>query len=156
MNRKYKLLELEQIDKKLDKYRILLGDIRPKKGWINTVRKALGMSGRQLASRIGVSQPRVAEIEKKEMDNSLTLKTMQQVAEGLECEFVYAFVPKTSIKETLTKRAEEVASAQTNSAAVTMNLEAQGLTDAEVELIEKETIQELIAARPTKLWNDIK
>ncbi|ADD67333.1 transcriptional regulator, XRE family [Denitrovibrio acetiphilus DSM 12809] len=156
MNGKYKLLELEQIDKKLEKYKLLLGEQRPKKGWIHTIRKALGMSGRQLASRIGVSQPRVAEIEKKEMDNSLTLKTMQQVAEGLGCEFVYAFVPKTSIKEMLTKRAEEIASAQTNSAAVTMNLEAQGLTETEVELIKKETVQELVAARPTKLWNDIK
>jgi len=156
MNGKYKLLELEQIDKKLEKYKLLLGEQRPKKGWIHTIRKALGMSGRQLASRIGVSQPRVAEIEKKEMDNSLTLKTMQQVAEGLGCEFVYAFVPRVSIKKTLVKRAENIAASQTNNASVTMNLEAQGLSKEEVELIRKETVQELVEKRPSRLWDDIK
>ncbi len=156
MNRKYRLLALEQIDKKLEKYKILLGDNRPKKGWIYTIRKTLGMSGRQLGKRIGVSQPRIAEIEKSELDHSLTLKTMFQVAEGLGCEFVYAFVPKTSIKETVSLRAREIAEAETYSASVTMNLENQGLSEKEVKNIIEETVKELFEKRPSRLWDDIK
>jgi predicted DNA-binding mobile mystery protein A len=156
MDRKYKLLELEQIDKKLEQFKVLLGVQRPKRGWVSTIRKALGMSGKQLGKRIGVSQPRIAEIEKKEIDNTLTLKTMQQVAEGLGCEFVYAFVPRVSIKETLVKRAEDITASQTDNASVTMNLEAQGLSLAEVKLIRKKTVQELVEKRPSRLWDDIK
>lgn len=156
MNRKYKLLELDQIDRKLDKYKVLHGESIPQKGWIYTIRKALGMSGRQLGKRIGVSQPRIAEIEKSELDHSLTLKTMFQVAEGLGYEFVYAFVPKTSIKDTVTLRAREIAEAETYSASVTMNLENQGLSEKEVKNIIEETVKELVEKRPSRLWDDVK
>ena len=35
----------------------------PKQGWISAVRRALGMTAKQLAERVGLSQPRIAKME---------------------------------------------------------------------------------------------
>jgi len=43
----------------------------------------------QLAKRIGVSQPRVIAIEKAEANDSITLTTLRQAAEALNCTLVY-------------------------------------------------------------------
>jgi len=58
------------------KYRIQ----RPPRGWVKAIREALGMTTRQLASRIGVGQSRVVDIEKGEMTGSITLDSLQRAA----------------------------------------------------------------------------
>lgn len=42
----------------------------PVKGWIRAIREALGMSGRQLAQRLKVSQPRIPRLEQDELTGS--------------------------------------------------------------------------------------
>ncbi len=49
----------------------------PPEGWLRTVRKALGMSGPQLAKRMGVTRARVAQAEHAELSGGATLKSMQ-------------------------------------------------------------------------------
>ena len=61
----------------------------PKQGWISAVRRALGMTAKQLAERVGLSQPRIAKMELNE--NNLKISTMKKIAEGLDCDFVYGF-----------------------------------------------------------------
>ena len=48
----------------------------PKQGWIAAVRQALGMTAKQLAERVGLSQPRIAKMELNEniRGEALTLK----------------------------------------------------------------------------------
>lgn len=89
-----KELKIKQVDKMLNDLAHRRVVKRPKKGWINLIRTALGMNTRALGERIGLSQPRVSLIEKGEIDGSITLNTLEKVAEGLECEFVYYLVPK--------------------------------------------------------------
>lgn len=91
----------------------------PKQGWISAVRQALGMTAKQLAGRVGLSQPRIAKMELNE--NNLKISTMKKIAEGLDCDFVYGFVPKSSLQETINrqarKKAEEIlANVNTNMA----------------------------------------
>ncbi len=57
------------------------------------------MSKVDLASRLGVIKQRVTRIEKDEVQEKLTLETMNRVAEALGCEFIYAIVPKDSLEE---------------------------------------------------------
>ena len=57
----------------------------PKGGWIRAIRDALGMSSRQLASRLGVSQSRVTPLERAEAHGGATLKTLKEAAEALDC-----------------------------------------------------------------------
>ena len=50
----------------------------PNEGWIRTVRKALNMSGAQLARRLGMTRGLVSNTEKAELSGSVTIKNMQQ------------------------------------------------------------------------------
>jgi predicted DNA-binding mobile mystery protein A len=68
--------------------------VRPPSGWIRAIRDALGMSTRELAARAGISAPRVSQIERSEIDGSLTLATLQRIAEALDCRVEYALVPR--------------------------------------------------------------
>ena len=67
----------------------------PKQGWIAAVRQALGMTAKQLAERVGLSQPRIAKMELNE--NNLKISTMKKIAAGLDCE-------RTACKKRLTGR----------------------------------------------------
>ncbi len=68
---------------------------KPKTGWLNLVRTALGMSARILGSKVGLTQSRIALIEKGEVNGTITLHTLEKVAEGLNCDVVYYLRPKT-------------------------------------------------------------
>ena len=73
----------------------------PTDGWVRSVRDSLGMSRRQLAGRLGVSVSRVQRLEHDEVTGSVTMKTMQRTAEAVDCVFVYAVIPKTSLDDSL-------------------------------------------------------
>ena len=68
--------------------------LTPQAGWIRAIRDALGMSTRELAARAGISAPRVSQIERAELDGSLTLATLHRIAEALDCRVEYALVPR--------------------------------------------------------------
>lgn len=58
---------IDQLNNTMLKYKDLTNLSYPSKGWIMTIRKALGMSSRQLARRTGVSQQRLSKIEQQEI-----------------------------------------------------------------------------------------
>jgi len=65
---------------------------RPSRGWIRAIRETLGMTTRQLAERLGVKQPTLAELEKNEASGNITVKSLERAAEALGCRLVYALV----------------------------------------------------------------
>ncbi len=73
---------------------MLMCNLNPTEGWLKTLRLSLGMSGSQLALKLGVSKARVSRFEHDELTGSVTLKTMQSVAKAMNCRFVYAVVPE--------------------------------------------------------------
>lgn len=73
--------------------------VTPTLGWIRAIRDALGMSTRDLAVRAGISAPRVSQIERAEVDGTLTLATLQRIAEALDCRVEYALVPRRPLDE---------------------------------------------------------
>ncbi|HNX53810.1 MAG TPA: mobile mystery protein A [Pontiellaceae bacterium] len=144
----------EQLGANLSKFRPLLEIQAPQKGWIRAIRDALGMSAKQLAERTGMAQQRIAVVEKGEFTGAVTLKTMRRIAEGLDCVFVYGFVPKTDLETTLRKQAEQIAAKRLSQAAHTMGLENQSLSEQENRKVFEETVEKLIE-NPTALWNKI-
>lgn len=80
---------------------------RPQWGWVREIRRILGMTMCELAEKMDVSVARIAMIEKDE--TSLNLSTMQKVADALDLNFVYALVPKTSLKEIKRNQVKEKA-----------------------------------------------
>ena len=123
-------------------------------GWLVTVRKALGMSGTQLAKRIGVTKGRISQAEAGELAGSLTLRTMQTMAEAMGCRFVYAVVPEQDIETIIKDQAVKKAMVRVNAVSTHMALESQVLdqkaTYAEIERIQSEIMRKM----PSDFWNE--
>lgn len=142
-----------QLDASLRRFAPLRMVTPPPKGWIRAIRDAIGMSARQLAARLGVSQQSVARIEKDELAGSVTIKTMRHIADGLGCVFVYGFVPRSSLENLLREQAEKVAAARLARASHTMALENQELDAKENRKILSEMVDEMVATLPPNLWD---
>ena len=73
---------------------------RPAKGWIFAMRQVSGITLRELAARLKISHQTVAALEKSEAEDRITLKRLKEVAEQMDCQLVYAIVPRNgSIEE---------------------------------------------------------
>ena len=83
------------------------------------------MSMRQLAARLRVTPQAVAELEKGERAETITLESLRRVADALDCDILVAFVPRSSLEETVVERARTKARAARDRLVHTMDLEAQ-------------------------------
>jgi len=150
---KKKNLIREQLDASLQRFSHLRNAPPPPKGWIRAIRDAIGMTAKQLANRLGVAQQAVARIEKEELEGSVTIKTMRRIAECLDCVFVYGFVPRTSLAETVSRQAKNVATQRLAQVSQTMSLEDQALSRNENEQVLSNLVDELIRTLPSNLWD---
>jgi predicted DNA-binding mobile mystery protein A len=82
---------------------------RPDQGRMREMRDALGMTTRQLALRMGVSQSAVSQLERSEIADGIRLESLRRAAEALECDLVYALVPRTTLERTMRDRARVLA-----------------------------------------------
>jgi len=128
--------------------------VRPPEGWLRTLRTALGMSGPQLAKRLGVTKARISKAEQDELSGSLTLKSVQAMAEAMGCRFVYAVIPEQEIEEVIKQRALQKARAQVEAASTHMALEAQSLSDEQLTFEVERIATEIVEKMPSDLWND--
>lgn len=145
---------IRHLDQRFSTLRPLAKIQRPPKGWLRAIRDALGMTTVQFARRLGVSQPRIIELEKSEVTGNVTLHTLQRAAEALGCRFVYTLVPEKPLAEIVRERAEDVANRRSSSVEHTMRLEDQAVHDkgASREL-RKQMIEDLLR-RPARLWDE--
>ena len=81
------------------------------------------MTSTQLARRMGLSQPRIIQMEKNV--KNLKIATLEKAATALGCRLVYALVPNEPIEEKLRDRAREKAAALTRKVHINMALENQ-------------------------------
>ncbi|MFA6020700.1 MAG: mobile mystery protein A [Rhodospirillales bacterium] len=132
----------------------VLGFRQPQEGWVVTVRKALGMSGAQLARRLGVSRASVSQTEKNERSGNVTIKHMQAVAEALGCKFVYAIVPEKDIETLILNQAQKKATDLVRRTSGHMALEKQALPN-EWNAREAERLRdEYLRAMPSDFWEE--
>lgn len=127
---------------------------QPKEGWISIVRKAIGMSAAQLARQLGVTRNQISKTEKAELFGAVTIKTMQHIAEGMKCRFVYAIIPEKSVEEILACRAKIKASQLVDITNKHMALEGQTLSNAQIDLEIKRIQKLLLDQMPPDFWND--
>ncbi|NNF17640.1 MAG: helix-turn-helix domain-containing protein, partial [Gammaproteobacteria bacterium] len=66
---------------------------RPRNGWIDAIREALGMTKTQLAKRMGIPRPNLNQLEANEISGSITIASLQKAANALGCEFRYVLMP---------------------------------------------------------------
>lgn len=142
------------LDKRLSTLRDSNQLTRPPKGWIKAIREALGMSAAQLATRIGVQTPRVYEIEKSETMGSLSLDSLQRAANAMDCQLVYALVPRQDLETMVQERALEIAVKRAHATSHTMALEDQAVDEATMKIQIEKLASELLEGRASIIWED--
>src|SRR3954447_21113055 len=85
---------------------------RPSRGWVRAIRDSLGMTTRQLAERLGKAQSTVVDLEKGEVADTVTLASLRQAAEALQCSLVYALVPRRPLEEMVREQAAQIVDRQ--------------------------------------------
>ncbi len=125
----------------------------PKYGWIRSIRQALGMTANDLAGRLGLSSPnRIYALEKGEVSGATTLKSLRRAAEALNCNLVYAFVPKQSLDQTVQEQARRVAEHRVNRIGQTMRLENQEVSERENRNLVERLAEEYTRRPPKQFW----
>jgi predicted DNA-binding mobile mystery protein A len=127
---------------------------QPSRGWVKAIREALGMTTRQLARRIGVGQSRAVDIEKAEVTGSLTLDSLKRAARALECELVYALVPRKPLEEMVEERATALAKNIVKTTRHTMALENQSVNEEDEREQVRRHAKQIAEKSGSRLWED--
>jgi len=145
----------KNLDKRLARLRSSDELTRPPKGWVRAIRDAIGMTASQLAARMKVSQPRITELEKAEVDGRLTLNSLERAAAAMGCTLVYALVPRRPLEEMVRNRARQIASETLARVDHTMRLEGQGVDTnaAEHDKVRARLAASLVQDIMRSLWN---
>ncbi len=149
-----KSLLIQQLSRKM----IVFGSIQqtavPPSGWIRTIRNALGMSLQQLGKKLSITRQSVQEMEQREQDGTITLKSLKEVAKAMDMQLVYAFVPVDGTLEDLIERkatalARQIVMRTSNS----MKLEDQQNSSERLEKAIQERANAIKNEMPKILWD---
>ena len=146
-------LARKHLDKALIPFRMAADQTRPPKGWVRAIRDALGMTSRQLAARMELSQSTVTAMEQGEAAGTVTLNTLRQAAEALDCQLVYALVPRSTLENTVRQRADVLARSQLARVHHTMRLEDQALGSEDLAAELERLIDAVLTAKASRLWD---
>ena len=102
-------LRLVQIERKVGDLKNVLSSSRTPDGWVRLIRKTLGMSMQTLADKLKVDQSTLVRLEKREVQKKITLKKLEDVAESLDCDLMYALVPRATFKNKIETQARQKA-----------------------------------------------
>jgi predicted DNA-binding mobile mystery protein A len=145
---------LRQIDALLAAWPSRAAAERPATGWVSAIRRALGMSSIQLARRLGIARSSLLKLEEREVEGGATLEILQRAANAMDCDLVYALVPRAgSLARAVEERAELVARQLAARAGQTMSLEAQTVESGESAEQQRVVARRLLAEWPRDLWD---
>ncbi|MCE2833794.1 MAG: mobile mystery protein A [Chitinophagaceae bacterium] len=149
-----KSLQLQQLNSKMLGFASLKQVAMPPTGWIKAIRTAIGMSMQQLGNKLNVSKQGVMDIEKREKDGSITIKSLREIARAMDMQLVYGFVPNDgSLDALIEKRATELATQIVMRTANTMKLEDQANSKKRIETAIRERATAIKNEMPKILWD---
>lgn len=122
----------------------------PRAGWLRALRDALGMPARHLAGELGVTTNAVFAMERSEQAGTIRIDTLRRAADALDCDVVYALVPRSSLASTVEAAAARTLRRNTEAVRRTMILEDQALDNEELAAQARVLLDELIDSRD--LW----
>jgi predicted DNA-binding mobile mystery protein A len=135
-----KKLQIEQLESRIKLFTAAQQLPNPPTGWIKAIRLALGMSLQQLANKLSITKQSAKEIETREKEGAITLRSLRETAKALDMELVYGFVPKNgTLEQYIDRKARLLAEKIVSRTSHTMKLENQENT--------KERIQKAIEER---------
>jgi predicted DNA-binding mobile mystery protein A len=149
-----KHLSVHQLDDQIRQYVNGQRFDRIPQGWIRSSRTAIGMTLKQLATRLGFSVPAAKNFEMREVDEAITLASLRKIANAMEMDLVYYFKPKQdSLDDLLQIRAELKAKELMESSNQAMLLENQ---EADIKNKSREygrLITEIRNQKLSSLWD---
>ncbi len=149
-----KSLQLQQLNSKMRGFATLKQIAMPPTGWVKAIRLAIGMSMQQLGNKLNISKQGVMDIEKREKEGSITIKSLREVAHALDMQLVYGFIPNDgSLDALIEKRAIALASQIVMRTSTTMKLEDQGNSKKRIEKAIKERAAIIQKEMPKILWD---
>lgn len=154
MPTKVKRLAVDQMDRKLPALRraaAVLTRSTPRTGWLNAIRSALDMGASALGRKLRIAHSSVLELERNEVSGSITLDSLRRAADALDADFVYAIVPRRSLREMISARARAVALERVAPVAQSMAMEGQRLSPQQINRQVGELAREL-EEKPRELW----
>jgi predicted DNA-binding mobile mystery protein A len=155
-SRKFLRQQKTIMEKKIFPWLKLRSTSLPRAGWLKAIRGALGLSTTQLAKRMGVDQAHAYRLEQREVAGSVTLDSLKRAAEAMDCDFIYAIVPKKQFKnldDILSRRAMSLAEKLHNHVEHSMKLEAQGSSTAKKSV--RKLAAEVKEKMDSRLWSDL-
>lgn len=112
------------------------------------------MSMQQLGNKLNVSKQGIMDIEKREKDGSITIKSLREIARAMDMQLVYGFVPNDgSLDALIEKRATELATQIVMRTANTMKLEDQANSKKRIETAIRERAAAIKNEMPKILWD---
>jgi predicted DNA-binding mobile mystery protein A len=140
----------KQISRRLEELRSFKSQARGINSWIDYVRLGLGMSLSQLAERIGVAQSSLSGSIKLEKEGRITISKLKEVANAMECDLVYSFVPRKKIEDLMRDQAIKKTTELMDLAETHMSLE-----DQKVNLDKNERMKDLVEEKifSKHLWD---
>ena len=144
----------QQIDSKIRPFVAVKQLIMPETGWIRAIRTALGMSLKQVGNKLKNTRQSVQELELREKNGSITINSLKEVAEALDMQLVYVFIPKDgSLEALIDRKAHELAARIVLRTSNTMKLEDQQNSKERIEKAIEERAEELKKEVPKMLWD---
>ncbi len=149
-----KFLQLQQLNSRIQLFASLQKVEIPPTGWLNTVRRTLGISLEQLGRKLSMTRQGVLDIERREKDGSITIKALRDAAKSLDMQLVYGLVPKDgSLEELIERKARELAKRIVQRTSNTMKLEDQEISGERLKNAIEERVIELKNQMPKTLWD---
>lgn len=155
ISKKTKKNQISIMEKKLEAWIPVSDEKTPPSGWIRAIRGSLGMSARQLAEQMNITQSTVHELENREAQKKVTLESLERAADALGCKLVYALVPKgnfNTLDDIIEDRAKKLAKKIVTSAEHSMKLELQGRSKDQLEKRIQEIANDLKSEADPRIW----
>lgn len=148
------VLRIQQLNNKMLPYKDLKKVAPPPTGWIKAIRTTIGMSMEQLAQRLSITKQSVQQMEAREKDGSITIKSLRETAKVLDMQLVYGFVPVDgSLEELIERKAKELATEIVLRTSNNMKLEDQENTKQRIEKAIAERTVTIKNEMPKALWD---
>ena len=128
-----KKLIQRQMQKKIESLKSFREKVSGVPSWIRYMRKALNMTPGQLAKRMNLTLPSLYQLERQEASDKINIQSLKKAAKAMECDLVYAFVPRKPLSEMIDHQAKKRAKKLVVSSHLQMEYEDQALSKKELE-----------------------
>jgi predicted DNA-binding mobile mystery protein A len=149
-----RILVAQQLNSKMEGFAHLRQTAMPPTGWIKAIRIALRISLMQLGNKLNITKQSMQGLEEREMDGTISLRSLREVAEALDMQLVYGFVPNDgSLDALIERKAHELATKIVLRTSNTMKLEDQENSRQRIERAIKERTEVIKSELPKILWD---